>query len=706
MMKNFVIRKGFSLFLLAASWMPLAGVAADGPPTPEFRPQYHFTPKMNWMNDPNGLLYENGRFQMFFQYNPLGSVADNQSWGHAVGVDLLHWAQLPLAIPYVRNAQGVPTDLIFSGSAVADVGNTSGFGRGGRVPLVAIYADNYTVDQVLPNGVPIRAGTQAQSLAYSLDDGLTWTQYAGNPVIVSPPAPYSDQFQAFRDPKVFWYAPERKWVMAAVLSNVKKVVLYSSKNLKNWTYMSSFGPFNAVFGAWECPDLFPLRVDGVGPTKWVMMIGINPGGYTAGSADQYFVGQFDGTRFIADSDSVYDISVPGGSVPVLDLGAVSSYAQAGWGTSGAFVGAGPVGETLDGSSASRFIDTFLGGDSAKGILTSPVFTISHSYVNFQIGGGYHPYDPLTWHGAADTETAINLLVDGKVVASTTGNGLGAVSWRSWDVRGLMGRQAQIEIVDANTGDTGWGHLFVGNLVFSDQTKQEANWVDYGPDFYAAVTWNGLPDSYRVAIGWMNNWNYGQQIPTSPWRGQYSIPRRFGLRTLEGAVRLVQAPVDDLPILYGKPFRVARSDDDVVGVSRPVVGNAFGDALHAWMDFVPRTAEQFGILLRVGANGEQTRVGYDMRTASLFIDRERSGQVGFNAGFAGVYTAPLRPDADGHVRFRVLLDRSSVEVFGGVGQSVLSAQIFPSAASQGVAAFATGGDAVLHAVQVMPMVGAR
>jgi len=219
------------------------------------------------MNDPDGLLYDKGSFNLFYQYNPLGNVAANQSWGHATSRDLLSWQDLPLAIPYIKLPDGTPTDLIFSGSAVRDAGDTSGFGHGWRVPLVAIYADNYTVDQVLPNRVSIKAGTQAQSIAYSLDNGPTWTHYTGNPVIAAPPPPYADQYTAFHDPKVFWYEPRHKWIMVALLSNIHKAVFYSSPGLKQWTYLSEFGPVNAQFGAWECPDLFPLRVDEFGPEK-------------------------------------------------------------------------------------------------------------------------------------------------------------------------------------------------------------------------------------------------------------------------------------------------------------------------------------------------------------------------------------------------------------------------------------------------------
>src|SRR5688500_10979187 len=201
-----------------------------------FRPQFHFTPAKNWMNDPNGMVFYDGEYHLFYQYNPFGDKWGHMSWGHAVSRDLVHWEQLPVAIP---EADG---EMVFSGSAVVDRENTTGFGTKRNPAMVAIYT-------------AARPGSQAQALAYSTDRGRTWTRYAGNPVV-------DVGSGEFRDPKVFWYAPERKWVMVVVKALEHRVQLYSSPDLKQWTHMSDFGPANAVGGAWECPDLFPLAVDG------------------------------------------------------------------------------------------------------------------------------------------------------------------------------------------------------------------------------------------------------------------------------------------------------------------------------------------------------------------------------------------------------------------------------------------------------------
>lgn len=673
-----------------------------------YRPQFHYTPATNWMNDPNGLIFVNGNFQLFYQYNPVGNVAANQAWGHAIGNDLLHWSELPVAIPAIQNAGGQYTDLIYSGSAVEDASNTSGLGTAGHrphPPLVAVYANNYEIDQTLGNGTQVVAGQQGVSIAYSLDDELSFTQYQGNPVIATPPAPYADQASAFRDPKVFWYAPERKWVMVATLSNIHKLILFSSQNLKSWKFMSTFGPYNAVNGAWECPDLFPLRVGGVGPEKWVILIGTNPGANYAGSGTQYFVGTFDGTTFTADQDSVHSTAPVPGAVTYQDFSSGQSYADLGWNTSGAFTGASPAVETIPGAVTTHILDTYLGGDASEGTLTSPVFTISKPYIDFQIGGGYYPYNPQTYKTLADNETAINLLVDGQVVQSTTGNGLGALAWKNWNVSGYIGRKAQIQVVDANDGSasTGFGHIFVDDILFSDVPQLEANWVDYGPDFYAAVTYNGLPEALRVEVGWMNNWNYGQVIPTSPWRGQMAIPRQLGLTEINGHFVLVQNPVADLPLLWGLPLDIGVPDTALTSTtSTAAVNNATGSQLDISVDFIPGTAQTFGVHVRTGSNGDQTTVGYSPATRSLSVDREQSGDVSFNPGFTGIYNAPLEPDGDGHVRFRVLVDASSVEVFGSGGRPSLTALIYPAGTSVGVDAFSTGGTAILHAVKILPV----
>src|SRR4051812_10121589 len=341
-----------------------------------YRPQFHFSPAKNWMNDPNGLVYYKGEYHLFFQYNPLGNQWGNMSWGHAVSRDLVHWQQLPVAIPMAGD------ELIFSGSAVVDKDNTSGFGTKKNPAMVAIYTS-------------ARPGSQAQSLAYSLDRGRTWTKYAGNPVL-------DIGSGEFRDPKVFWYAAQHKWVMAVSKALEHKIALYSSPDLKTWTHMSDFGPANATGGAWECPDLFPLAVDGNRhKTKWVMIVNINPGGIAGGSGAQYFVGDFDGTNFKADN-------VAGAYTPpagdVLQGFEGSDYGS--WTATGDAFGSGPAAGNVPpqggvtGYVGKGLANSFHNEDRGTGKLTSPPFTITRQYLNFLVGGGNHPHDRTTVEGPA------------------------------------------------------------------------------------------------------------------------------------------------------------------------------------------------------------------------------------------------------------------------------------------------------------------
>ena len=236
-----------------------------------YRPQVHYTPARNWINDPNGLVYDNGTYHLFYQYNPQGNDWGNMSWGHATSADLLHWKEQPVAMR--RNEWGD----IFSGSAVIDADNTAGFGAGA---MVALYTSS--------------GERQQQSLAYSTDGGMTFTQYAGNPVIANSDRP------DFRDPKVFWHAESKRWIMALALGNAHGIAFYGSPDLKNWTPLSTFTTSSARsnIGQWECPDL--LRMPYKGGTKWVLIVSNNPGGPAGGSGTEYFVGDFDGTTFTAD----------------------------------------------------------------------------------------------------------------------------------------------------------------------------------------------------------------------------------------------------------------------------------------------------------------------------------------------------------------------------------------------------------------------
>jgi fructan beta-fructosidase len=849
--------------LLAGSYPAFAQTYQE-----RYRPQYHYTPAANWMNDPNGLLDYQGEHHLFYQYNPFGTTwAPTISWGHAVSTDWVHWTELPVAIP------ATDTVSIFSGSAVADTTNTSGFGTPGNPPLVAIYCVDYRTNSTDPNdGSAIPAGTQAEAIAFSTDRGRTWTPYANNPVI-NPLKDSSIDPTNFRDPKVFWYAPAQRWIMVVALSSQQLIRFYSSTDLKNWTKLSDFGPANAIGGVWECPDLFQLPVDGNPKNlKWVLVVNVNPGSIAGGSGAQYFIGQFDGKQFTPDS--VYDPSTPPPGTVFQDFESATTFAALGWSTTGAFNGKGPVSETgPTGFLGKQLVDTFFGSDLNEGTATSPAFTINSQYIDFLVGGGYHPHNPntsptpppgnllfpgaslnppnpgvttyeqlgwtasgglvnqpvptgaiggqqyvsgfqaystglidtfvggsdapqgaltspsftiaqpyinfligggnnpypgsnptavlllvngrvvrsatgqddelLNWvawdvtefkgqtaqievvdqssggwgHVNADqfmgadcpalptsTETTVDLVVNGQIVRSATGQNSPHLQWVSWNVADLAGQNAHIEIIDNNTGgsSTGWGHLFADEIVFSDVPKDIGNWVDYGRDLYAVNSWNNMPGNQRRWIGWMNNWDYGGSIPTSPWRSAQSIPRDVSLETIDGVVQLVQTPISELNAL-----REGGSAQQNVTINNGTTAlNTKGDTLEIVAEFQIGTASEFGLKVRTGP-GEETLVGYNVPAQQLFIDRSNSGQIGFSDLFADGELYPSRGIAplaatNARVQFHIFVDWSSVEVFGGNGQAVISDQIFPQPSSNGLAAFATDGTTKLISLQIWPL----
>jgi levanase len=815
------------------------GLVAASPATADtlhhekYRPQFHFTPALNWMNDPNGLIHYKGRYHLFFQYNPSGNTWGNMSWGHAVSTDLVHWKQLPLAIP--QDDQ----EMVFSGSVVLDRNNTTGFGSRTDPPLVAVYTSAQKA-----------SGKQEQALAYSTDGGTTWKKYSGNPVL-------DIGSNNFRDPKVFWYAPTHSWLMAVSLADQHKISFYSSTDLKHWTHQSDFGPAGATGGVWECPDLFPLLVDGnPNKTKWVLAVNLNPGGVAGGSGAQYFVGDFDGQKFTSDDSGTY--TPPSGAV-IQDF---ESGSFGDWTATGDAFGGTPTTGAVDGQSpvtgfeGRAFANSFHGGDAATGTLTSPEFTVTSNYINFKVGGGHHPHQPGTFlgdestptgetladfedstytspignwtttgdafgtgpaqgtlpdqqqvsgylgHGlvnsylngdattgtltspaftidkkyldfligggyhpaSSDAPTAVELVVDGRVVRSATGANAEALNWASWDLSDLRGKQARVKVVDDNSG--GWGHVNLDQVVLSDtrakphsdetgvnllvdgkivqsatgsdsedldwasfdtaaykgkkvqvqivdantggwghvladqftaadkpalSALRRVHWLDHGADFYAANTWNDAPGGRRVMIAWMNNWNYGGNIPTSSWRSADTFPRQLSLRTVNGKAQLVQQPVGEL-----KSLRTADTTVQATTVTNGTTSlRVHGATLELQADLIAGTADRFGLDVRTGG-GQRTSIGYDTATREVYLDRTASGASDFDPSFATVQRAPLALQGK-PLSLHVLVDASSVEVYAQNAsgeQVVLTDQIFPDPSSTGVDVFAEGGTAKL------------
>ncbi len=608
-----------------------------------FRPAFHFTPERNWINDPNGMVWHDGEYHLFYQYNPFGEKWGHMSWGHAVSRDLVSWEHLPVALP---EKDGI---MIFSGSAVVDWKNTSGFGTGSKPPMVAIYTGH-------------RQGHQEQRISFSNDRGRTWSQYSGNPVLDFGKAD-------FRDPKVFWHEAKSRWVMAVSLPTEKKISFYGSADLKKWEHLSNFGPAGALSGIWECPDFFELPVENAaGLRKWVLLLNMNPGAPAGGSGCQYFVGDFDGTTFTLDaevSEKNADLSEMSRVIADFEEG---GYAR--WTRSGASFAAGPVRPapgTIHGFKGSCIANSFGAGDADQGTLVSPEFAIDGDWLAFRIGGGNHP------------ETlGIRLRVDGEVVRSETGNNSSNMELKSWDLRPLRGRKAVVEIRDEYSGSD-WGHVMVDHIVMGNGpaplSGEPALWADFGPDYYATVTWSDIPksDGRRIALGWMNNWEYAEAIPTSPWRGAMTLPRELGLRRTPDGIRLVQNPVAETAKLrHGSSLRFSGGSMDLA--SRWLKEQtALPETLEVSLEFTGlHSQSQFALSIHTGAD-ERTMIGYSGER--IFVDRTRSGITDFHPKFAARHEAPVRV-VDGRLSIRFFLDRSSLEVFAAKGETSMTYQIFP------------------------------
>ena len=455
-------------------------------------PAYHHIPPYGWMNDPNGMFYKDGVYHLYYQHNPYGCTWGNMHWGHSTSRDLVHWENE--GTPLEPDAWG----YVFSGSCVVDHENTSGFGEDA---VVAFYTSSKPT---------MWTDCQTQSIAVSTDGGYVFDKYDGNPVLGS-------GLRDFRDPKVFWYAPGKHWVM--ILAAGQEMQIFSSRDLKEWKYQSSFGlTHGAHGGVWECPDLVELEVEGTGERKWVLISNINPGGPFGGSATQYFVGIFDGKKFV---------------------------------------------------------------------------------------NGY----PGT-------------------------------------------------------------------------TK----WMDWGKDNYATVTWSNAPDGRCIAIGWMSNWQYQNQLPLRGYRGSNTIARELSLYERDGDVYLRSRPVKEMlsartAVSSEKSFRVSGMD---YSLDRALPE---GGAFEVEMKIRNNGAEKIGIVVGNTA-GETVGMYYDVARMRFVMDRTESGRVDFSADFPAVTSAPA--SVDGTITLRLFFDRTSVEAFGNDGEFVMTNLLFPSEPYSGMGFYSDRG----------------
>ena len=591
-----------------------------------YRPTFHYTPSQNWMNDPNGLVYYNGKYHLFYQYNPSGMNASNIGWGHAVSTNLINWEEKSIAIP---PQNGV---MAYSGSVVVDWNNTSGFGINGQPPLVAIYTGASNV--------------QDQRIAYSNDEGLTWTNYSGNPVI-------PNNNNQFRDPKVMWQTESQKWIMVVSVGYYQGISFYSSTNLKNWTPLSGFGSVGNVTNAWECPDFFKLPIDNDSTKmKWVLVHSVAP---TA----QYFIGNFDGQHFSWQN-------TPPGGILIDDFEGVN---YGNWTATGTSFGAGPAtgNGNFSGYLGNRLI---ISGNESQGKLISADFTIQKNYISFLIGGGYNP-----------GKAYIKLVANGQTVRTCTGMNENILKWRSWNVSALVGKTVHIEIVDSMTS-TSWAssEINIDHIIQSDTPNDGPNFgqVDYGKDFYALQSFSDIPaqDGRRIWLAWLNNWNYASKLPTSPWKGMMTIPREVKLETHNGQIKLVQKPVKELDILHKDTLSYKNTN-------LSVINGEIKNSVYKRFELKTKiaVANKKGFSLKFKKNGWQySEFTFDFVNNEILFNRmSPSAELTNDGFFSQLQVAPLIVE-NGFFDFQLFVDNSSAELFTAGGQIVMSNQIFPDSTS--------------------------
>jgi beta-fructofuranosidase/levanase len=366
----------------------------------------------------------------------------------------------------------------------------------------------------------------------------------------------------------------------------------------------------------------------------------------------------------------------------------------GWEVTGETFGERPSAGTVPGQhpvlgfQGQGLVNGFEKSDGPTGRMTSPSFKLTKPWLNFLIGGGEH-----------ERNLAARLIVEGQPVRSATGRKTEEMHWVAWPVSEFAGKEARVQLVDEESGD--WGHLLFDHLILSDHpakpSPEPVNWVDYGRDMYAEVTWSGSPDGKPRWVGWMSNWKYAGNTPTTPWRSTMSLPRTLSLRKDSSKYTLIQRPVQQLEGWRGEPVKVAAQS---VEESNKSLANVKGKRFDLLLRIDPGDASDAGIKLRVG-NGEETLVGWSRASGELFVDRTKSGNTGFHADFSGRHVAPLKLK-NGLLELRIVTDDCSVEVFADGGAIVLTDLIFPSELSQGLAFFANGGNSKIVSAEIYPL----
>ena len=584
-----------------------------------YRSVYHFAPKKGGIGDPCGLIYNKGKFNLFW-------------WGRAYTEDFTTYNETAS-----RAVVGDDNSFMYyTGSCVVDKNNTASFGKD---KVIAVYTMANKKNKI-----------QSQGLSVEGDDGLMH-YYEGNPVL-------DINYEDFRDPTVFWYEPEQKWVM-----------------VKQWDWMSDFGQLGSCENIWECPDIYELPLDGDSSNrKWVLMTSVGP------NKGQYFIGTFNGKSFELDEDCrEFLLEGKGLKGDVFADFDANDYGD--WKYKGEAFWMSPRRNNTSAHLGSGMASSYGGGDRMKGTLLSPEFVISSTAINFLIAGGNHP-----------GKTCIDLLVNDSVVRTATGGNSSYLKWNGWNVSDYIGSKARIRINDDYDGED-FGFISVDHIMFSDElmtnNMEHALWVDEGSDFYAARAfkdYDGTLDE-TVWMGWMNNWDYARgEIPASRGFGFWSIPRTISLKTYPDGVRMVQKPFDKL-----KKLRTNKKEYSGVVRKGSMAIPSFVPEQNVYeMDvtFTLTEPDVIGLNLCTG-DGRSLPVRYDSRVSLLTVDRTSCTSEDIPR-FSRKMNGHI-PLADGKLRLHIFVDKSSVEIFAGDGKLVFSLLTFPGDNQTGVELYSENGN---------------
>ncbi len=629
-----------SLLLLALFWScnsPTENKTKDD----KYRPDYHFTPQNSWMNDPNGMVFHNGEYHLFYQYYPDSTVWGPMHWGHAVSTDLMNWEHLPIAL--------YPDSLgyVFSGSCVVDHQNTSGFGTNENPPMVAIFT--YHNQKWADNG---RLDFQYQAIAYSLDNGRSWTKYDRNPVLKN------NGNIDFRDPKVFWHQASNRWIMSLAVWD--HISFFSSPNLKDWTHESDFGEnYGSHAGIWECPDLIKLEVENSDEKKWALLVSINPGGPLGGSATQYFIGDFDGHQFRLDSS----FAASHLSSPVLIPDGITfddfENSLTKWTTTGKVFNSNPTEGAINFQNDLRnyegeyLLNSFGEKESYKGTAKSEEFEITKPYINFRIGGGR--YD----------STYLALVINDQIARKSSANNGPKLQLKSWDVSEYIGQRASLLAVDSSTWV--WGHITVDDITFADQPitpiLEKPIWIDYGADNYAGVTWGNMPseDGRTLFLGWMSNWQYAQVVPTESWRSTMTLPRELSITKIK-----------DQYYIKSKPAReIEKYLDEQEITAKNGIYKLPDRSCMIRIDDLPVISE-FTITFE---NDLGEKINYSISNDSIIFDRTQSGIIDFEEHFGARHA--VSNYLESIEKIELFYDVTSLELFINDGEFVMTELVFPN-----------------------------